>query len=282
MRIATQVSSSGGSIATIDLLRVAIAGQDHLLLALEQGVECVKELLLRALLLGKELNVVDEQRIERAVSGLEIVHRIVLQRLDHVAHESLAVHVGNARVGVAFLDLVRDRMHQMRLAEPDAAVDEQRVVGLARISGDLDRRRLRELVALALDEAVEREIRIDRAAEDGGRDALRTRARANVGIVAGAIQDGGCRQRTAARADVEHDFRDRSLGQCPHQFLDAWQGIGAKPINHIPVRRQKSQLPIPLDRLERPNPGIELLLREFALEHSQTAIPQRLRQERSP
>ena len=73
--------------------------------------------------------------------------------------EALAVHVGEPRVGIALLELVRDRMHQMGLAQTDAAVDEQRVVGLARVAGDLNGGRLGELVALALDEAVEGEIR---------------------------------------------------------------------------------------------------------------------------
>jgi hypothetical protein len=32
-------------------------------------------------------------------------------------------------------------------------------------------------------------------------------------------------------------------------------------------------LAVSLDCLKGPHPGIELLLREFALEHSQTAVP---------
>ncbi len=94
--MATQVSSSGGSIATVkppaearlqplletvDFLRVAIAGQDHLLLAFEQRVEGVEELFLRAVLAGKKLDVVDQQRIEGAIGGLELVDGVVLQRL---------------------------------------------------------------------------------------------------------------------------------------------------------------------------------------------------------
>jgi hypothetical protein len=85
-------------LEAVDLLRIAIAGQDHLLLALEQRVEGMEELLLRALLAREELNVVDQQRIERAIRGLEIVDGVVLQRLDHVADEALAVHVGEPRV----------------------------------------------------------------------------------------------------------------------------------------------------------------------------------------
>ena len=50
-------------LQALDLLRVAVAGQDHLVLAFEQLVEGVEELLLRALLAGEELDVVDQQRI---------------------------------------------------------------------------------------------------------------------------------------------------------------------------------------------------------------------------
>ena len=56
------------------------------------------------------------------------------------------------------LDEVRDGVHQVRLAQADAAVEEQRVVGAAGILRHLQRRGLGELVALALDEAVEGEI----------------------------------------------------------------------------------------------------------------------------
>ena len=47
------------------------------------------------------------------------------------------------------------------LPRPDAAVDEQRVVGSARVLGDLHRRGARELVGLAGHERVERESRIE-------------------------------------------------------------------------------------------------------------------------
>ena len=73
--------------------------------------------------------------------------------------EALGVQVGDARARVALADQVADRVHQVRLAEADAAVDEQRVVGRAGILRDLVRRGLGEVVALALDEAGEAEIR---------------------------------------------------------------------------------------------------------------------------
>ena len=61
--------------------------------------------------------------------------------------------------------LLRHRVHQVGLAEADAAVNEQRVVGFAGVAGDLNRGRLRELIALALDETVEGEVRVDGASE---------------------------------------------------------------------------------------------------------------------
>ena len=176
--MATQVSSSGGSIATVspqpkrdlsrssrpvDLARIAVAGQDDLVLALEQRVEGMEELFLRVLLAGEELDVVDQQRMQRAVRGLEIVHAVVLQRPHHVADEALRVHVGDARFAVTLLDQVADGVHEVGLAEADAAVDEQRVIGAAGIVGDLQGGGLGEVVALALDESVEGEVRIERA-----------------------------------------------------------------------------------------------------------------------
>ena len=48
------------------------------MLALEQRIEGVKEFLLRMLLAGEELDVIDQQRMQRAVRGLEIVDAVVL------------------------------------------------------------------------------------------------------------------------------------------------------------------------------------------------------------
>ena len=59
-------------------------------------------------------------------------------------------------------------MHQVSLAQPDAAIDEQGVVRPARILGDLVSGGAGELVALALDEVREGEVgRVVRAATVG-------------------------------------------------------------------------------------------------------------------
>src|SRR5690606_32951928 len=76
-------------LQAVDLFRIAVTGEDHLLPAFEQRVEGMKKLLLRALLVGKELDVVDQQGIDRTVVALELIDRIQLQRLHHVGDEAL-------------------------------------------------------------------------------------------------------------------------------------------------------------------------------------------------
>ena len=58
--------------------------------------------------------------------------------------------------GIALLDLVADGLHQVGLAHADAAVQEQRVVGLGGTFADGARRGMRKLIAGADDEIVER------------------------------------------------------------------------------------------------------------------------------
>ena len=57
-------------------------------------------------------------------------------------------------------DVRADRLQEMGLAEPRAAVDEERVVGLCRRLGDGQRRRVREAVRRADHEVVERVLRV--------------------------------------------------------------------------------------------------------------------------
>ncbi len=59
------------------------------------------------------------------------------------------------------VDVVRDRLQQVRLPQPGAAVDEQRVVRLRRRFGDRECGRVREAVRRADHEEVERVLRVD-------------------------------------------------------------------------------------------------------------------------
>ena len=122
-RIATRISSSGGSSATVnpqpkreisrssmpgDLLRIGVAGDDDLLVRLDQRVEQVEELFLRAALAAEELDVVDQQQIERAVVALEVVEGLVLVGAHDVGDVGLGVDVADLRGRIAAEDVVAD------------------------------------------------------------------------------------------------------------------------------------------------------------------------------
>jgi hypothetical protein len=67
-----------------DLVRLAVSGQHDLLVVLVQRVERVEELVLRALLAGEELDVVDEQDIDAfSVVATKLVHPTGADRWSH-------------------------------------------------------------------------------------------------------------------------------------------------------------------------------------------------------
>src|SRR6185437_4951000 len=260
-------------LQSLDLLRITVAAQDDLVLTLEQLVEGMEELFLRALLAGEELDVIDEQRIQRAVRGLELVHGVVLQRTHHVSHEALRVHVSDTRLAVTLFDEVSDSVHEVRLAETYAAVEEQRVVGTTRILGHLQRSCLGELVALAFDEGAEGEIRIDARADD---QAFRpTRAlRRPCGPGRSSGHDGGTHGR-AARADLHGDDRRIAGALVAQQLSDARQQVLIDPFDREAVGREELERAGAFHRLQRPHPGIELLLRKLGLQGTFAPSPKR-------
>ena len=109
---------------------------------------------------GEELDVVDEQHVDVAELVAEAGHLVVAQRVDHVVRELLAGDVADGGLRRAALDLVADRLHQVSLAHADAAVEEERVVGLGRALGHGLAGGVGKLVAAADDERVEGVARI--------------------------------------------------------------------------------------------------------------------------
>jgi hypothetical protein len=182
------------------------------------------------------------------------------------------MHIGHARTRVLLEDAIADRVHQMSLAEPYAAIQEKRVVGTARILGHLEGPRARQLVALAFDEAVEREIRVE--ACTGDELAARRRHRAGR-----AVRHGGRGQwrRTPGQgtgADIDRHL-DRSLpgGGVASQLPDPLQAILLQPGDDIGIRRQQAQRRAFADRMQRRNVGIELFLRKFITKLAETLVP---------
>ena len=136
------------------LLRRPVAGDHDLLHRLVQRIEGVEELFLRALFLRQELDVVHQQHVHLPEFIAEAGHLVVAQRVDHLVGELLARHIADRRLRRPPLDLVADRLHQVRLAHPDAAIQEQRVVGLRGPLGHSLAGRMGKLVAAADHECV--------------------------------------------------------------------------------------------------------------------------------
>ena len=112
----------------LDLVRRTVAAEDDLLLRVVERVERMKELRLRSFLPGEELDVIDEQDVDAAVALAEVEDAVVPYRVDHLVHEPLGRDVGQLERLEVIEHVVPDRMHEVRLAQTHAAVNEQRVV----------------------------------------------------------------------------------------------------------------------------------------------------------
>jgi len=113
------------AVQTGDLFGKSIAGHDHLLVGIDQCVECVKEFFLGLLLSGKELDVVNQQDVEGMVVLFEFLKLVRLVSAHYVRDIALRMHVADLSLRVVQFDLVAYGLDQVSLAETDAAINEQ-------------------------------------------------------------------------------------------------------------------------------------------------------------
>ena len=135
--------------------RQAVARHDDLLPVGNQRIERVKEFFLRRILAADELHVVDQQQVHRTDALLEPHDALEAQGADELVHEPLGAEIDDPPLGPQRPRAQPDRVHQMRLAQTDAAMDvegvERDIVGLRHVQ----RRRVGELVGFADDEGLE-------------------------------------------------------------------------------------------------------------------------------
>ena len=161
-------------------VRIAFGGpvgaQHDLLAILVDGVERVEELFLRSFLVRDELDVVDQQEVDPAVACPEVIDLALLDARDELVGELLGCGVDDALPRELGRDLVADGMHQVGLAEPDAAVQEERVVRVTRALRHRQAGRVGQAIGGPDDEVVEGIARVDvrgpaLAADPGGFEA---------------------------------------------------------------------------------------------------------------
>ena len=161
-----------------DLGSRAVAREDHLLMVVMQLVEGVEELVLRGFLASEEMDVVDQEQVEFAVTAAERGDAAGLEGLNEIVGESLGGDVGDASLRIAGVDRVGDRVHQVGLTETGRTVDEERVIVVARFLGDSERSAVGHLVFRTNDEIIKRVVRLDRRSRrSGGGLTRRTRDR---------------------------------------------------------------------------------------------------------
>ena len=121
--------------------RRPVGRHHHLLGAVEQHVDQVAELVLDGLAL-QELHVVDDQQVDVAQLFFQRQRVVVADRGGEAPHEIFRGQVDDARLRVLLEQFRGDGLQQMRLAEPDRGMQEERIEArIRRLFGDRARRR---------------------------------------------------------------------------------------------------------------------------------------------
>ena len=92
-------------------------------------VKDVEEHLLRLFLVGKELDVVDDEYVHMLVEVEEVIAVIGMDRFRILLHEKVGIDVDDRCVRMVRLDFQADGVGEMRLPQPSIRVDEEWVVG---------------------------------------------------------------------------------------------------------------------------------------------------------
>src|SRR3954451_20380596 len=205
----------------------------------------MEELLLRALLVGEELDVVDQDHVGPAERIAEGRRAAVADRLDEGAGELLDRRVADAQAHAEAAHVVADRVEEVRLAEARRAMKEERVVGLSRHLGRGQRGRVGEAVPVADHELLEGVLGVEAGLGGGGTRLGRSRlGRAPVG---------------------PHDLDDHPVTELPHcgpaQEREVALAHAAADVLRCP---DVERVALEARGLERRQPDVELQVRGLA------------------
>ena len=151
-------------VELVELGRRPVCRHHDLPPAVDQRVQRMAKLLLDGRPL-QELHVVDQQNVDLAELLLEGERVPRTQGLHEAGHEALGGEIEDLRLGLALLHIPGNGVQQMRLAEPHAAMDEERVEQLLRRGEgprNFLRRGMRQAVRRADEESGKGQPRIER------------------------------------------------------------------------------------------------------------------------
>ena len=121
-------------------------------------VEGMEEFLLGGFLTGDELDIVHQEQVGVSVFVAEFLVAALLQGADQFNGEFIALDIDDVVVGMLGVDLSGNGIEQVGLAQAGGAVDKQGVVGLGRLVGHGDGRRMGEPVGRADNEVIKGEL----------------------------------------------------------------------------------------------------------------------------
>ena len=90
---------------------------------IDQRVESMKELFLRAVLACDELQIVHHQDINGPEQLFEVHDCAVAEGLHETVHELLSRKVEHVHLRLTMCQLPRNGVHQVRFAEPDTTIE---------------------------------------------------------------------------------------------------------------------------------------------------------------
>ena len=122
----------------------------------------MEELFLRVVFAAEKLDVIDHQHIDGTELFLECHGVLVSHGPNELIHELLGGEVDDPSVRVGLADVPGDSVHQMRLAQSDPAIQEQRIERNGLRFADTPRRSECQLVRFADNEILETEPWIER------------------------------------------------------------------------------------------------------------------------
>ena len=132
-----------------------IGRKDDLFVVVAHRVEEVEEFLLGFFSVRDELHVVHDEHVVLAVLVFEVVGVPRAHRVDVIDGETLGGNVENFFIRGPFLEVVADRLNEVRFAHAGIAVYEERIVDLPRALDDRLRGRMGELVERTDDKSFE-------------------------------------------------------------------------------------------------------------------------------
>ena len=95
-----------------------------MLLGRDQCFERIEKLFLGAAFAAEELNIIDQQHVQRVVVMFEVIKTLALVGRHHVAHVLFRMNIADAGARLVGHHLVADGMDQVGFTEADAAVEE--------------------------------------------------------------------------------------------------------------------------------------------------------------